>query len=193
MPDRNEDLERFVVQGVRHNRRFVEREGNHDHIQLSALEHPSQIEGEVLFQFQRHLRGARAEQRHKVRQDIGAHRGDDTESERPRQLIFPLSRQDLDLVSLFQDPLGLVDDLFSQGRERNPILPPLEDGCAQFVLQFLNRKAERRLRNTATVRRAPEVALLCHCHDVAKFGQRHTASFFSPHRDSKSSLCGLSI
>ena len=66
-------FEWFVVQGLHQNSRLLKRQGDHDDVELSALQHSRQIHRQILLDFQRHFRRPLVQERHEIRQQIRAY------------------------------------------------------------------------------------------------------------------------
>ena len=130
MSDGGHDLKRFIIEGGGEYARFLEGKGDHDDIEFSTLQHPSQVLCEIFFEFERHFGCTCAQQWNQIGKDIRSYCRDHSEPQKPIQLIFALSSQDLDSIGFFQNSLSLMDDLFAKRSQLHLVLSTLKNGRA---------------------------------------------------------------
>jgi hypothetical protein len=113
---------------------------------------------------------------HHVRQKIGRDRGDDADPERPRTWLDELLRGGDHVVDFEEHPTRVRDDDGAGRGEQDSPAIALEELNAEHVLELLHLRAERRLRNVATLRRLVEPERLGHRDYVLELTWREVMS-----------------
>ncbi len=126
MTEGHEHDKGFLVDGLRQNSRFVERQRQNQHIQIAGLKPFTERRRVILLDLQRHIGRTAMQARDQMRQQVGANRVDHPQSQHADQVILPLRSQPLDDCSFLQHPLRLFDDAPPDGRYSNLAGRPLE-------------------------------------------------------------------
>ncbi len=111
-----------------------------------------------------------------MREQIGSDGVDRAQAQRPGQGVLPVPRHAADTLGLFQDPLGLLDDLATDRGHRHLAGSALEQGDAKLVLELAHSDAQCRLADETGLRGVPEMALARDRDHVAKLVERHSYS-----------------
>jgi len=132
------------------------------------------LDREVFGQQQRHLRRVLQQLPHQSRQQVRSDRVNHAKPQRARQRVLALARDLLDAGSFVKHLLRLTNDALSSRRCRHLAGAALEDLCAEFLLEFLDRDRQGGLADEAGLGRAAKMALARHCNDVLELGERHS-------------------
>jgi hypothetical protein len=142
-------------------------------VDLAGAQHLQQLDGEVLLQHQRHLRGARDGVAHQLGQQVGADGVDHAQRQRPGQRVLAALGDFLDGRRLLQHALGLAHDLLAQRSHRDFASAAFKELHIQLFFQLLDGHRERGLRDIAGIGRVAKVLFARHGHDVLEFGEGH--------------------
>ncbi|BAN68700.1 hypothetical protein EBS_0751 [endosymbiont of unidentified scaly snail isolate Monju] len=91
------------------------------------------------------------------------------------ELVAPLQGDLAKAGDLLEHPLGLADDLLTDGSDTDVTLAPLEQAHAQLFLEFAHRHAERRLADVTSLGRSSKVTFASHGDDVTELIERHAS------------------
>lgn len=127
--------------------------------------------GQVLRQIEPELRIAPPQGRQAARQQEGADRRDDAETQRAGERLPAHPRRLHQVVHAAQDVLRPLDDRLAEGRHDDPAAGAVDQRRLQQVLQLLDAGAERRLGDVAGLRRPAEMAVARQLHEMPQLPQ----------------------
>ncbi|OQA30649.1 MAG: hypothetical protein BWY57_02720 [Betaproteobacteria bacterium ADurb.Bin341] len=176
MIDRHHDAERLVIHRPFDQPLLLQRQGNHDHVQITRFQGDQQIGREILLEKQRHIRRLPMQRRNQLRQQIGRHRVDHPQAQHTGQGVAPLRGDLLKFQRFLQHASSLRHNAFTHRRHPHIGGTTFEQHGAEPTFHFLDRHRQCRLANVAGLCRSPEMALTRQRHQIAHFRQGHHAS-----------------
>ena len=177
VPLRNDDLKRLLVEKFGRNAGRLKRQRDDGRVDAAGLERGLELLGDVLLDFERHVRRSRVKRRDEVRQKIRRHRVDRPEAEQACQLVAARLRDIANSRRFLQHLVRLLNDALADRRHRDLAFSPLEELRLKFFLQFLDRHRQGGLADKAALRGPAEAFFLRDGDDVAKLVERHCRRF----------------
>ena len=173
VPGRTGEAERLLEQ--RHGAMHAGLLGQRDQqdVQRVGLERVDQVVGQVLPQDQPKLRKALVQFVEQQRQNVGAERRDDAETQHAGERAVAMAHQFRDLVGFLEDAAGVGDDARADRRQGHRAGGALDQRHAKGFLELPQLAAERRLGDAAALRGAAEVPEVGDRDQIAQFGQGH--------------------
>ena len=96
-----------------------------------------------------------------------------------------------ELLRLEQDTFRVADELVALRRTDNALIAARKQTNIEFLLNFLYRKADGRLRNEQRQRRAIDASAPRSLHDVSQMIQRHTTASYPLKLYSKTTILSI--
>ena len=152
---------------------FPDRSGEDAHVHLRFPEFVEDGAGEHFFRLQGDGRILLPDMLEQAGGQHGGDGGDEGDLKRTRKRFLFRTCHLGQLVHIEKDHLRPVDDLASDGRGGHRMRIPVEDADIQFLLQFLDHQAQRRLREAAGLGCLAEVPMVVDGDDIAQLLEGH--------------------
>ena len=165
--------EALVVQRNLQQTGFPDWSGENAHVHLRFPEFVQHSVGEHFLRLEADGRVPLAEEFEKAGDQHGGDGGNEGDLERSGQRLLFRTCHLGQLVHIEKDHLRPVDDLASDGRGGHRMRIPVEDADIQFLLQFLDHQAQRRLREAAGLGCLAEVPVVVDGDDIAQLLEGH--------------------
>ena len=152
---------------------FPDWSGENAHVHLRFPEFVQHSVGEHFLRLEADGRVPLAEEFEKAGDQHGGDGGNEGDLERSGEELLFRTRHFGDLLRIVQDHFRPVDDLAPDSRRGHRVRVPVEDAHVQFLLQFLDHQAQRRLREAAGLGRLAEVPVVVDGDDIAQLLEGH--------------------
>ena len=172
--DQRVALQRAVRERLRHPRR---REDEAE-IQRADLEFTEDLVGGRFLQRDLDLRKAGHEAAQRARQERVRREADEAERQGARLPLRRIVRAALEQLGARQHGACIVHRLLALARQRDAARVALEQRDAQFRLEFLDRQADRRLRQVEPTRGASEVQFFGDGDQASEMAHFHRYAFW---------------